>query len=297
MIIDKLIDKIKETNNPSLVGLDTCVSYLPNADTIKDNYTSGEELLSFNKAIIDSICDIVPAVKVQVAYYEMYGIAGIKAFADTIAYAQGKGLITIADVKRNDIASTAKAYSSAYLGKNDIGVKRSFKPDFITVNGYLGSDGIDPFIEDCINRERGLFVLVRTSNPSSDELQCLKLDDGRMVYEAMADLVEKWGKPLIGKYGYSSVGAVVGATHKEESKKLRQRLKNTFFLIPGYGAQGGSAEMLKGCFDEDGLGGIVNSSRGILCAYKQKKYSDNFAEAAREAAIEMKDDINKALGR
>lgn len=297
MIIDNLIEKIQERNNPSVVGLDTCVSYLPNADSIKDNYTAGEELLRYNKLLIDSIYDIVPAVKVQIAFYEMYGIAGIKAFADTITYAEGKGLITIADIKRNDIASSAKAYSNAFLGKNDIGVKRSFKPGFITVNGYFGTDGIEPFVEDCIERDRGLFVLVRTSNPSSDEFQCLKLDDGRMVYEAMGDLVQKWGKNLIGKYGYSGVGAVVGATHKEESKKLRERLKNTFFLIPGYGAQGGSADMLKGCFDENGIGGIVNSSRGILTAYKQKKFSNDIAQAAREAAIEMRDDINKALGR
>lgn len=297
MIIDNLIDKIVEKNNPSVVGLDTCVSYLPNAADIKDNYTAGEELLKFNKAIIDSVADIVPAVKVQIAYYEMYGIAGIKAFADTLVYAEQKGLSTIADIKRNDIASTAKAYSNAFLGRNDIGVKRSFKADFITINAYFGTDGVAPFIEDCAERDRGLFILVRTSNPSSDELQSLFLNDGRRVYEAVADMVDNWGKPLTGKYGYSSIGAVVGGTHKEECAKLRSRMKNTFFLVPGYGAQGASADMLKGCFDENGLGAIVNSSRGILTAYRQKKYSNDFAEAARQAAIDMKNDINRVLGK
>ncbi|HHU42816.1 MAG: orotidine-5'-phosphate decarboxylase [Bacillota bacterium] len=297
MIIDNLIENILEKNNPSIVGLDTCVSYLPHAKDIKDNYTASEEILKFNKRIIDSVSDIVPAVKVQIAYYEMYGISGLKAFADTILYAESKGLTTIADIKRGDISSTAQAYSNAFLGKNDIKVKRSFKADFITVNGYFGTDGIKPFIQDCIDRNRGMFVLVRTSNPSSCELQGLELADGRKVYEAMADLVKDWGKELIGKYGYSSVGAVVGGTHKKECKSLRERMKNTFFLVPGYGAQGASADMLKGCFDENGMGAIVNSSRAILLARENKKYSNDYAEAARQAAIDMRNDINKAIGR
>lgn len=297
MIIDNLIEKINEYNNPTCVGLDTAASYLPNFKDIKDNYTASEQIFKFNKAIIDNLYDIVPAVKVQNAYYEMYGLPGIKAFNDTLLYAEKKGMITIADIKRNDISSTAKAYSNAFLGRNDINVKRYFKNDFITVNGYLGSDGIKPFIEDCKERDRGMFILVRTSNPSSDELQCLTLQDGRKVYEAMAELVEEWGAPLIGKNGYSAVGAVVGGTHKEECRKLRKMMKHTFFLIPGYGAQGASADMLKGSFDKNGNGGIVNSSRGIICAYQKKKYSDDFAIAAREAALDMKKDLNKVLGR
>lgn len=297
MIIDNLIDKIIENNNPTVVGLDTAVSYLPDYEDIKDNYTASERILNFNKAIIDNVCDIVPAVKVQIAYYEMYGLPGIKAFNDTLLYAEKRGMITIADIKRNDIAASAKAYSNAFLGRNDIGIKRFFKNDFITVNGYFGTDGIQPFIDDCAEKNRGMFVLVRTSNPSSSEVQSLELADGRKVYEAMADLVIKWGNPLIGKHGYSSVGAVVGATQKEEGENLRKRMKNTFFLVPGYGAQGAKGDMLKGFFDEKGIGAIVNSSRGILCAYKEKKYSNDFAEAARQAALEMKEDINKELGR
>ncbi len=297
MIIDNLIDKIIEYDNPTVVGLDTAVSYLPDAKDIEDNYTAGEKILEFNKAIIDNIYDIVPAVKVQIAYYEMYGLPGIKAFNDTLLYAIKRGMTTIADIKRNDIGSTAKAYSNAFLGRNDIDIKRFFKNDFITVNGYFGTDGIQPFLDDCIARNRGMFVLVRTSNPSSKELQLLELADGRKVYHAMADLVTKWGKDTIGKHGYSIVGAVVGGTQRKEGEELRKRMKNTFFLIPGYGAQGADGSMLKGFFDTDGLGGIVNSSRGIICAYKQDKYSNNFAEAARQAAIDMKEDINKALGK
>lgn len=297
MIIDNLIDKIIECNNPSVVGLDTAVSYLPDFNDIKDNYTASQRILHFNKAIIDNISDIVPAVKVQIAFYEMYGLPGIKAFNDTLLYAEKRGMITMADIKRNDISSSAKAYSNAFLGRNDIGIKRFFKNDFITVNGYFGTDGIQPFVDDCVEKNRGMFVLVRTSNPSSKELQLLELADGRKVYEAMADLVIKWGENHIGRHGYSVVGAVVGATQKEEGESLRKRMKNTFFLIPGYGAQGAKGDMLKGFFDEEGLGGIVNSSRGILCAYKDKKYSNDFAEAARQAALDMKEDINKVLGR
>lgn len=297
MIIDNLIDKIIECNNPTVVGLDTAVSYLPDAEEIKDNYTAGERIFEFNKAIIDNIYDIVPAVKVQIAYYEMYGLPGIKAFNDTLLYAAKRGMMTIADIKRNDIGSTAKAYSNAFLGRNDIGIKRFFKNDFITVNGYFGTDGIQPFIDDCADRNRGMFVLVRTSNPSSKELQLLDLADGRKVYQAMADMVIKWGKNYVGKYGYSLIGAVIGGTQRKEGEELRKRMQNTFFLIPGYGAQGADADMLKGFFDEEGLGGIVNSSRGIICAYKQEKYSNNFAEAARQAALDMKEDINKVLGK
>lgn len=297
MIIDNLIDKIIECNNPTVVGLDTAVSYLPDAEEIKDNYTAGERIFEFNKAIIDNIYDIVPAVKVQIAYYEMYGLPGIKAFNDTLLYAAKRGMMTIADIKRNDIGSTAKAYSNAFLGRNDIGIKRFFKNDFITVNGYFGTDGIQPFIDDCTDRNRGMFVLVRTSNPSSKELQLLDLADGRKVYQAMADMVIKWGKNYVGKYGYSLIGAVIGGTQRKEGEELRKRMQNTFFLIPGYGAQGADADMLKDFFDEEGLGGIVNSSRGIICAYKQEKYSNNFAEAARQAALDMKEDINKVLGK
>lgn len=299
MIIDKLIDAIKRTDNPSVVGLDTCLDYLPEdmlakVQTLQD---AGEQIFEFNKNIIDNICDIVPAVKVQVAYYEMYGYEGMKAFKATVDYAKQKGMLVIADVKRNDIGSTAGCYSKAYLSGVNVGGKKitAFESDFITVNGYLGSDGILPFVKDCEENEKGLFILVKTSNPTSGELQDKKFENGNTLYEEMGDLVEKWGANLIGKYGFSSIGAVVGATHKEQARIIRERNPHTFFLIPGYGAQGGKAEDLAVCF-KNGVGGIVNSSRGILCAYRKEKYQGmNYAEAARQASIDMRDDLNSAI--
>ena len=236
----------------------------------------------------------------QVAYYEMYGHAGMQAFEYTLNYARGRGLIVIADCKRNDIGSTAGCYSKAYLGKTDINGKKSraFAADMLTVNGYLGYDGIKPFIEDVTAHDKSIFALVKTSNPSSGEFQNLKLENGKFIYEQMGELVQEWGKTTVGKYGYSEVGAVVGATHPEEAARLRKQMPNTFFLIPGYGAQGGSAEMLKVCFDKRGLGGVVNSSRGIICAYKNPQYSGmTYSEAARAACIDMQQDLLGAIGK
>ncbi len=291
MIVDALIEKIAETQNPTCVGLDTSLSYLP-ADMRaegKDGRAAAEAVYEFNRNIVDAVCDIVPAVKVQIAYYEELGPAGLEVFRKTCSYAKGKGLFVIADAKRNDIGATAFRYSASFLGEN-----APFESDFLTVNGYLGTDGILPFVEESVKRDRGLFVLVKTSNPSSGELQDLRLADGRTVYECMGDMAEQWGKGTEGKYGYSRVGAVVGATHPEQAKILRGRLPHTFFLIPGYGAQGANAEMLKNCFRAGGMGGIVNNSRGILCAYQKR--GGTYAEAAREACIDMRRDLLSVLG-
>ena len=298
MIIDKLIEKVIATQNPTCVGLDTQLDYLP--DEMRAGVmTCGDAaaaILAFNKKLIDSVYDIVPSVKVQVAYYEQYGAAGMQAFLDTVAYAKERGLVVIADCKRNDIGSTAGRYSAAYLGETALGEQNVSVAgcDFLTVNAYLGTDGVQPFLDDCKKYDRGLFILVKTSNPSSGELQDLKLADGRTVYECMGDMVEGWGSDMVGAYGYSAVGAVVGATHPAEAKILRDRLPHTFFLIPGYGAQGGKAEMLKNCFDANGLGGVVNNSRGILTAYK--KNGGTFWEAARAACLAMKADLLSVLG-
>jgi len=301
-MIDRLIDRIIEMQNPTCVGLDTDFNYLPEEmrRDISSFEDASEKIAEFNMNVIDKVCDIVPAVKVQIAYYEMYGYAGLRAFDYTVKYARGRGMIVIADCKRNDIGSTASCYSRAYLGKTTVGGKttRAFPADMLTVNGYLGSDGIKPFIEDIKANDKSVFVLVKTSNPSGGEFQNLKLEDGKFIYEKMGELVTGWGKDTVGKYGYSEVGAVVGATHPEEAARLRAQMKNSFFLIPGYGAQGGSAEMLKVCFDERGLGGVVNSSRGIICAYKNPVYSGmNYFEAARAACIDMQQDLRNAIGK
>ncbi len=301
-MIDKLIDRIIELQNPTCVGLDTDFNYLP--DEMREGMATfegvAEAIIEFNMNIIDKVCDIVPAVKVQVAYYEMYGFEGLRAFDYTVNYAKGRDMFVIADCKRNDIGSTAACYSRAYLGATDINGKKikAFPADMLTINGYLGTDGIKPFVDDIKANDKGAFVLVKTSNPSSGELQNLKLEGGEYVYEHMGKLVEGWGADCIGSYGYSSVGAVVGATHPEEAVRLRSQLKNTFFLIPGYGAQGGNAQMLKCCFDEHGLGGIVNNSRGIICAYRKPEYSGmNYYEAARAACIDMQQDLSSTIGK
>lgn len=291
-VIDALIDKIVAMQNPTCVGLDTVAEYLPEEMKIKikDNASAAEQILIFNKKIIDSVYDIVPSVKIQIACYEMYGSAGIACFEQTANYAKGKGLFVIADGKRNDIGNTAGFYAKAFLSDT-----ATCKVDFLTVNGYLGTDGITPFVDACNAYDKGLFALVKTSNPSGGEFQNLRLENGDTVYEYMGGLVEKWGEELIGKYGYSAVGAVVGATHPEEAATIRRRFKNMFFLIPGYGAQGGNAEMLKCCFDERGLGGVVNNSRGILCAYK--KSGGTYFDAARKACRDMQKDLSRVIGK
>ena len=298
MITDRLIDGIIATQNPTCVGLDTLFDYLPDdmkagAKTFED---VAERVLEFNKKLIDSIADIVPSVKVQIAYYEMYGVAGMKAYYETLKYAKAKGLYVIADAKRNDIGSTASCYAKAFLGETQVndGNLSAFPSDYVTVNGYLGSDGILPFVEECEKNDKGIFVLVKTSNPSGAEIQNVILDNGMPMYEYVGGLVEKWGESTVGKYGYSAVGAVVGATHPAEAARLREVLPHTFFLIPGYGAQGGKAEMLKSCFKGNGLGGVVNNSRGILCAYK--KNGGTYYDAAREACIAMQKDLVGVIG-
>ncbi|MBQ8427730.1 MAG: orotidine-5'-phosphate decarboxylase [Clostridia bacterium] len=299
MITDRLIEKIIEMQNPTCVGLDTLFDYLPDEMKagVKDFDGAAERIVEFNKKIVDTVRDIVPSVKVQIAYYEMYGVAGMKAYEETLKYSAEKGLVVIADAKRNDIGSTASCYAKTFLGETQVNENayKAFPADYLTVNGYLGTDGIAPFVEQCEKNDKGIFALVKTSNPSSGELQNLLLESGKPIYEYMGDLVEKWGESTIGKYGYSAVGAVVGATHPTEAARLRKTMPHTFFLIPGYGAQGGNAEMLKSCFKEDGLGGVVNNSRGVLCAYK--KNGGTYFEAARNACIAMQKDLSSVLGK
>lgn len=298
MITDRLIEKIIDLQNPTCVGLDTLFDYLP--DEMKTGVTSfegvAERVFDFNKKLIDTLYDIIPSVKVQIAYYEMYGVPGMQAYEETLKYAAEKDLVVIADAKRNDIGSTAACYAKTFLGETAVNGRahRAFPSDYVTVNGYLGTDGIAPFADECAARDKGIFVLVKTSNPSGAEVQNLILEDGTPMYERMGGLVEKWGESTIGAYGYSAVGAVVGATHPTEAARLREVLPHTFFLIPGYGAQGGNAQMLKSCFGANGLGGVVNNSRGILCAYK--KNGGTYYEAARAATIAMQKDLSSVIG-
>ncbi len=304
-MIDKLIKAIKEKNNPSVVGLDPTLDMVP--EYLREEYFAeygmtseavGKLFTEFNKRIIDEIWDIVPAVKPQIAMYEKFGIEGLKAYNETCEYASSKGLIVIGDIKRGDISSTAAAYA-AHIGGAQIGEnhEETWIEDAVTLNPYMGSDGIRPFLEICKEKEKGLFLLVKTSNPSSSELQDLVLADGRKVYEAAGALVEEWGSEVMGTMGYSKVGAVVGATHREEGTKLRKQMPHTFFLVPGYGAQGGTAEDIAGFFDADGIGAIVNSSRGITAAYKKDAAftDEEYAKAARAAAIRMRDDLRRVL--
>ena len=305
-MFDRLIEKIIETQNPTVAGLDPKLDYVPasikNACFEKYGKTlegAAAALLEFNKRIIDNICDIVPAVKPQAAYYEMYGWQGVKALTETIAYAKAKGMFVITDGKRNDIGTTMEAYATAHLGATDVAGEsvEAFGADALTVNGYLGTDGIKPLAGICKERDKGIFVLVKTSNKSSGELQNQKIGDNT-VYAVMGDMCEKWGSEQIGEYGYSSVGAVVGATYPEQLTELRKRLPHTFFLVPGYGAQGGGAEGLKGAFDAKGLGAIVNSSRAIMCAYTKEGCDEkDFAKASRREVIRMRDDITSVICR
>lgn len=302
MIVNKLIEQAIKCKNHTVVGLDPRIDYVPayireEAMSKHKNYSEGvaEAFYLYNKELIDSIYDIVPAVKPQIAFYEQYGIAGLNCFKQTCDYARSKGLIVIGDVKRGDVGSTAEAYSEAYLGEKDY----SLNTDFITVNPYLGTDSLEPFIKHCNENKKGIFILVKTSNKSSGDLQDL-VCNGKTIYEHVAEMVVSLGEAYVGDKGYSFVGAVVGATYREEAAKLRKLMKNSYLLVPGYGAQGGTAADVVDCFNEDGLGAIVNSSRGIIAAYKSKEYADRFSDkefglAAREAAIAMRNAINKEL--
>ena len=300
-IIDQLIEKIKMMKNPTVIGLDSRYEMLPKC--VKEKYPKtlegvGQSIIEYNKALIDAIYDIIPAIKPQIAFYEMYGIPGMQAFKETCEYAKQKGMFVIADIKRGDIGSTAQGYSNAYLGKTKIEEKEQslYDIDFVTVNPYMGTDCVKPFIDDCKKYNKGLFILVKTSNPSSGELQDVKLENGEEVYTRVAKYVEKWGEKLRGEYNYSSISAVVGATYPEQLKQLRQIAPHTYFLIPGYGAQGGKAEDIALGFDENGLGGIVNASRSLMCAYKSDMWKDKFEEKdyakdTRAEAIRMKEEL------
>ena len=305
--IDNLIRKIKETENPTVMGLDPRYEMIPEAVRKKyeDDTLDGVAgaILEYNKELIDNTYDIIPAIKPQLAFYEMYGIQGMIAFKETCKYAKDKGMIVIADAKRGDIGSTAQGYSNAYLGQTtleEISINVFDNIDFLTINPYLGVDSIKPFVDDCKKYNKGIFVLVKTSNPSSGELQDLKLENGQTVYEHVANLVEEWGKDLRGEYGYSSVAAVVGATYPEQLKEIREKAPHTYFLIPGYGAQGGKAKDIALGFDANGLGGIVNASRSLMCAYKSDKWKNKFKEeeygkATRAEALDMKETLNVVL--
>ena len=308
-MIDKLIEKIKETGNPTVVGLDPTLVMIPNylKKEMFEKYGKtpkavAEMFVEFNRLIIDATYDLIPAVKPQIAMYEKFGLDGLDAYIRTCEYARSKGLVVIGDIKRGDIGSTAEAYAGHIDGCEIEGEHFDlWKEDYITINPYLGVDGIEPFLKVLRKDEKGIFVLVRTSNPSSGELQD-KMMEGTYMYNQVADLVSKWGEDTIGKYGYNKVGAVVGATHPIQGVELRQRMPHTFFLVPGYGAQGGKGADLKGFFDKDGIGCIVNSSRGIIAAYKKdalitdvENVGPEFAEASRRAVIAMKEDLQNAF--
>jgi orotidine-5'-phosphate decarboxylase len=306
MSLDSLIEKIAEKQNPTVAGLDPSLDAIPSfiREEAYSKYGVGLDsaavaLSQFNKGLIDALCDIVPAVKPQCAYYEKYGWQGMKALSETIAYAKSKGMFVITDGKRNDIGSTMEAYAAAHLGsiKIENTEVEPFGADALTVNGYLGTDGISPLVEVCKAGDKGIFVLVKTSNPSSGELQDKLLDGGCPIYEYMGNLCENWGKTLPGKYIYSGVGAVVGATYPEQLAKLRKNMPNTFFLVPGYGAQGGGAADVAGGFDQNGLGAIINASRSIMYAYKKEGCDEkDYAAAARREAIRMRDEIMAHIG-
>lgn len=306
-MIDQLVAKIKKTQAPIVVGLDPMLNYIPEQVQKKAFEEKGETLAGaaeaiwqFNKAIVDTIYDLIPAVKPQIAMYEQFGVEGVIVFKKTVDYCKEKGLVVIGDVKRGDIGSTSEAYAVGHLGKVQVGSQTyaGFDEDFATVNPYLGSDGVKPFIKVCKENNRGIFVLVKTSNPSSGELQD-KLVDGKPLYELVGKMVDEWGSDCIGESGFSEVGAVVGATYPDQGRILRAIMPKTYILVPGYGAQGGKGKDLVHFFNEDGLGAIVNSSRGIIAAYKQEVYakfgSEHFADASRQAVLDMIADIQGAL--
>ena len=306
-MINRLVERIKATEAPIVVGLDPKLAFVPKSlqDTVfsvmgETLEAAAEVIWQFNKAIVDATYDLIPAVKPQIAMYEQFGVPGVAAYEKTVRYCQEKGLVVIGDVKRGDIGSTSEAYAVGHLGHVQVGnsFHAGFHEDFATVNPYLGSDGVNPFIKVCKEERTGIFVLVKTSNPSSGEFQD-RLIDGRPLYEHVGEKVAEWAADCMGD-DYSYVGAVVGATYPEMGKVLREIMPKSYILVPGYGAQGGKGKDLVHFFNKDGLGAIVNSSRGIIAAYKQEAYArfgeENFADASRQAVLDMKEDIRQALG-
>ena len=305
-MINKLTEKIRKTHAPIVVGLDPMLNYIPKhiqdaafkecGETLEG---AAEAVWQFNKAIVDATHDLIPAVKPQIAMYEQFGIPGLMAFKKTVDYCKEKDLVVIGDIKRGDIGSTSAAYAAGHIGRVQVGSKEyaGFDEDFVTVNPYLGSDGVNPFIDVCKKEKKGLFILVKTSNPSSGEFQD-QLVNGRPLYELVGEKVAEWGQECMGD-SYSYIGAVVGATYPEMGKILRRIMPKAYILVPGYGAQGGQGKDLVHFFNEDGLGAIVNYSRGIIAAYKQEKYAEigeaNFADASRRAVEDMIADIDGAL--
>lgn len=306
---DRLTDRIEALSNPTVMGLDPKIEFVPEeilnrhrklADDA--SIASAEAIYEFNVKLIDAVYTIIPAIKPQFAYYEMYGIHGLETLYKTIQYAKSKGMLVIADAKRNDIGTTAEAYAQAIIGKTvlaDKSVQSMTGADAVTVNAYLGIDGIKPFIDTARENSNGLFILVRTSNPSAGDFQDLPMEDGKPLYEKVAEKVSEWGSDLIGECGYSSVGAVVGATWPEQAVSLRKLMPNTMILVPGYGAQGGDADSAAVNFAKNGRGAIVNASRSLMCAYKKRSdlKPEDFQKAAYDEAIRMRDDLNRAIGR
>lgn len=314
-MINTLTEKIKKLEAPIVVGLDPTMKLVPGhikkrafaeyGETLKG---AAEAILAYNKGIVDAVCDLVPAVKPQIAMYEQFGVEGLIAFQKTVAYCKEKGLVVIGDIKRGDIGSTSEAYAVGHLGQVQVGdtMCRGFAEDFATVNPYLGSDGVQPFVKICKEEKKGIFVLVKTSNPSSGEFQdrlvlpkdSTESEKARPLYEIVGEKVAEWAADCMGEE-YSYIGAVVGATYPEMGKILRRIMPKSYILVPGYGAQGGKGKDLKPFFNEDGLGAIVNSSRGIIAAYQQEKYAkygeENFADAARAAVLDMKEDIRTGI--
>ena len=307
-MINKLVEKIKATQAPIVVGLDPMLNYVPEHILQKAYAQKGESLegaaeaiWQFNKGIVDAVYDLIPAVKPQIAMYEQFGVPGLIAYKKTIDYCHEKDLVVIGDIKRGDIGSTSSAYAAGHLGKVSVGDKEfePFAEDFATVNPYLGSDGVKPFIDICKKEKKGIFVLVKTSNPSSGEFQDRQIE-GKPLYEHVGKMVDEWGSDCMGD-SYSYVGAVVGATYPEMGKVLRDIMPKAYILVPGYGAQGGKGSDLLNFFDKDGLGAIVNSSRGIIAAYKKDEYSgfgdNNYADASRQAVLDMKKDLRQCCVR
>lgn len=306
---DRLTDRISVLSNPTVLGLDPLAEYVPEemlqywGKEIEDkSMATAMAIYDFNRMLIDATCDIIPAIKPQFAYYEMYGVHGIEALRRTIGYAKEKGMLVIADAKRNDIGSTASAYANAIIGETalwDQSVTAMNDADAVTLNAYLGIDGIKPFIDVAKSRGKGMYILVRTSNPSAGDFQDLKMENGRPLYEEVARKVAAWGEELIGESGFSSVGAVVGATWPEQAAALREIMPKTLILVPGYGAQGGSADSAAVNFDASGRGAIVNASRSLMCAYKKRddlKLMD-FQQATYDEAVRMKEDLLQAIAK